>query len=77
MCIYLSHICQYQKISVESEIQQLQFSFLAVDGKKSNGLNRFFSFMQAERLSSYEWANGFKALEIDPILLSSALTRLV
>ena len=27
-----------------------------------------FFFMHAERLSSYELANGFKALELDPIL---------
>ena len=28
--------------------------------------------MHAERLSSYEWAKGFKALELDP----TTLTRL-
>ena len=31
--------------------------------------------MHAERLSSYELANGFKALELDPILLSTKLNK--
>ena len=32
--------------------------------------------MHAERLSSYELAKGFKALELDPIFESTTLTRL-
>ena len=36
----------------------------------------FFNFMHAERLSIYEWAKGLKALELDPILESTTLTRL-
>ena len=40
-------------------------------------LKRFFYFMHEERLSSYEFAKGFKALELDLILQSTTLTRLV